>query len=88
MAAATRSERRSGSLPKTKPKRNDLSLKLKYEVIKAVEKEPKIGIHKLAGLFSCGKTQISTILNNRERIMEMYEAQNASAGKCQKEIVN
>ena len=84
MAAATCSESLSGSLPKTKPKRNDLSLKLKYEVIKAVEKEPKIGIRKLAGLFSCGKTQISTILNNRERIVEMYEAQNASAGKCHK----
>ena len=52
MAAATCSESLSGSLPKAKPKRNDLSLKLKYEVIKAVEKEPKIGIRKLAGLFS------------------------------------
>ena len=67
-----------------KPKRNDLSLKVKYEVIKAVEKEPEIGIRKLAGLFSCGKTQISTILNNKERIVEMYEAHNASAQKCHK----
>ena len=64
-----------GSVPSdavAKPKRNDLSLKLKYEVIKTVEKEPKIGIRKLAGLFSCEKTQISTILNNKEKILEMY----------------
>ena len=68
MAAAGGS--RSGSVPSdavAKPKRNDLSLKLKYEVIKTVDKEPKIGICKLAGLFSCGKTQISTILNNKEK---------------------
>ena len=85
MAAADGS--RPSSVPSgaiAKPKRNDLSLKLKYEVIKAVEKEPEIGIRKLAGLFSCGKTQISTILNNKERIVEMYEAHNASAQKCHK----
>ena len=58
MAAAGESRPRSvpsGAI--AKPKRNDLSLKLKYEVIKAVEKEPKIGIRKLAGLFSCGKNR-------------------------------
>ena len=85
MAAAGGS--RSGSVPSdavAKPKRNDLSLKLKYEVIKTVEKEPKIGIRKLAGLFSCGKTQILTILNNKEKIVEMYEAHNALAQKCHK----
>ena len=67
-----------------KPKRNDLSLKLKYEVIKTAENEPKIGLRKLAGMFSCGKTQISSILNSKERILEMYEAQNAPAQKCHK----
>ena len=78
---------RSGSVPSdavAKPKRNELPLKLKYEVIRTVDKEPKIGIHKLAGLFSSGKTQISTILNNKEKIVEMYEAHNASAQKCHK----
>ena len=40
-----------------KPKCNNLSLKLKYyEAIKAVEEEPKIGVCKLAELFSYGKT--------------------------------
>ena len=35
-----------------RPKCNNLSLKLKYEVIKMDEKEPKIDVCKLAGLFS------------------------------------
>ena len=88
MAAAGGS--RSGSRPTNasdavaKPKCNDLSLKLKYEVLKTVEKEPKIGVRKLAGLFSCGKTQISSILKNKEKIVEMYEAHKASAQKCHK----
>ena len=54
-------------------KYNDLTLKLKYEVIKAVEKELRIGIRKLASMFSCVKTQISMILKNKERIVELYE---------------
>ena len=33
-------------------------------------------------LFKCGKTQISTILQSKDRIAELYEA-NASAGMCQ-----
>ena len=49
-------------------------MKLKYEVIKTVEKEPKIGVRKHANLFNCGKTQISMILRNGERIVELYEA--------------
>ncbi len=72
----------SGAVSKTK--RNDLSLKLKYEVIKTAEKAPKIRVRKLACLYSCGKTQISTILTNKEKIMEIYEGQNASAQKCHK----
>lgn len=85
MAAAGESSYGSGTTNVSnvvaKPKRNDLSLKLKYEVIKAAENEPKIGVHKLVGLFSCSKTQISSILKNKRRIMEMYENQNASAQK-------
>ena len=38
----------------------DLSLKLKCDVIKTAEKEPRIGICKLGKLISCGKTQISS----------------------------
>ena len=36
-----------------------------------VEKEPTIGIHKLAELFSC--TQISLIRKNKDRIAELHE---------------
>ena len=49
--------------------RNDLPLKSKYEVIKAAESDPKIGVRKLAEIFQCGKTQISTILKNKAVIM-------------------
>ena len=44
-------------------KRNDLTLARKFEVIKTAEKKP-IGVHKLAEMFGCGKTQISVILRN------------------------
>jgi hypothetical protein len=46
--------------------------------------KPKIGVRKLAGLFSSDKTQISTILKNKGKIMETYGGQNASAQKCHK----
>ena len=63
-------------------KRNDLSLKMKYEVIKAAKTEPKIGVKKLSKAFGCGKIQISTILKNKQSIKELYES-NANEGLCQ-----
>lgn len=51
-----------GSTASISKKRNDLSLKLKYEVIKTQQKEPNIGTRKFTTLFQCSKTQISTIL--------------------------
>ena len=65
-----------------KKKRNDLTLAQKYTVIQASKKFPKPGIRKLAEEFQCGKTQISTILQNEARIVEMYE-ENASGAACQ-----
>ena len=62
-------------------KRNDLSLEQKYQVIKASKITPKLGIRKIAEQFKCGKTQISSILKNESRIVEMYEA-NASGNTC------
>lgn len=62
-------------------KRNDLTLACKYEVIKTAEKK-SIGVRKLAEMFGCGKTQISVILRNKERIKELYAA-NASGQRCQ-----
>lgn len=63
-------------------KRNDLSLKMKYEVIMTSERETKIGIRKLADLFQCGKSQISAILKNKATVKQLYES-NASSDLCQ-----
>ena len=50
---------------KSKPhKSNDLTLALKYEVVKTAERE-KLGVRKLSEMFGCGKTQISVILRNK-----------------------
>ena len=57
-----------------KGKQNDLPLKSKYEVIKAAQSDPKIGVRKLAEIFQCGKTQISTIVKNKAAIKELYES--------------
>ena len=62
--------------------RNDLNLKMKYEVIKAAEREPNIGTRKLAASFNCGKTHIQSILKNKEHIKELYMS-NASSSLVQ-----
>ena len=48
-------------------------LALTNEVLKTAEREKKLGVHKLSKMFGFGKTQISVILKNRERIKELYE---------------
>ena len=63
-------------------KRNDLSLKMKYEVIKAAEREPNVGTRKLADTFKCGKTQIQTIIKNKQHIKDLYVS-NASSSLTQ-----
>ena len=40
----------------------------KYEVIDITKKNPLMGVCKLAEHFSCGKSQIATILKNKESI--------------------
>ena len=62
-------------------KRNDLTLAQKYEVIKIAEKEKNIGVRKLSQVFGCGKTQISTVIRNKERIKDLYE-KNATGEIC------
>ena len=66
----------TGSATSSK-KRNDFSLQQNVSVIKASEKVPKPSIRKLAEEFNCGKTQISTILQNKHEILDVYET-NAS----------
>lgn len=53
--------------------RNILSLKKKVEVIQTAKKNPGTGVRKLAGLFDCGRTQISSILKNSASILELYK---------------
>ena len=56
----------------SKLKRNDLTLKEKYKVIKKVQKNPGIGTRTLAEKFKCGKTQISSILKRKEENIALY----------------
>ena len=69
-------------------KRNDPTIEQKYNVIKASKKIPKPGIRKLAADFNCRKTQISTVLQNEARIVEMYEANASSSTRQIKRIRN
>ena len=63
-------------------KRNNLACACKHQVIKAAEKDKKLGVCGLAKLFDDGKTQISVILKNKDQIEELYAA-NASGQRCQ-----
>ena len=63
----------------TNSTRNDLPLATKYEVHdKRSTDEQRC---KLAERFGCGKTQICTILKNKEKIEELYLF-NASGEQC------
>ena len=43
-------------------------------MLNIAEKNPKVGVRRLAELFDCSKTQISSILKNKDTILELYEA--------------
>ena len=63
------------SLSTLKPqRRNALTVKKKMELIKTAESNPKLGVRKLAELYECGKTQISSIMKEKQSILELYEA--------------
>ena len=61
-----------------KAPKHTLSLKEKYDVIDASNKNPGMESRALAAMFSCGKTQITSILNNKESIVELYESNMSS----------
>ena len=87
--AHTRDEQPRGKTEKRK--RNYLSLKMKYEVILASERESGIASRKLAKLFNCGKSQIQGILKNKQYFKDLYE-QNASdkmkhCRKCSRNLI-
>ena len=54
-------------MSKSSSTRNTLSLKKKYEVLEMARKNPSMSSRALSDTFSCGKTQISTIMKNKEK---------------------
>ena len=68
----------SGKAKAAKAARNTLTLKQKYEVIDTAKKNPGMSVRAIANIFSCGRSQISTILNNKETVVEQYESNMSS----------
>ena len=62
--------------------RKHLTLKKKMEVIEEARKNPILSIRELCQRFDCGKTQIASILKDKDKWISLYEA-NASANSCQ-----
>ena len=54
----------------------------KMEVIKEARKNPVLSIRELCQHFDCGKTQITSILKDKDKWISLYEA-NASENSCQ-----
>ena len=52
-------------------KRNDLTLKQKYELIKEAEKNRTLNVGELAGIYGCGKTQVHLVFKNKAAIIVM-----------------
>ena len=63
--------------------RHTVSLKEKYDVIDTSNKNLGMGSRALAAMFSCGKTQITSI-NNKESIVELYESNMSSTSTLTK----
>lgn len=62
-------------------KRKVLTLKEKVAVLDYVKKNPSAASRKISGVFGCGKTQIQSILNNKQSIMDEYEANGQESRK-------
>lgn len=69
-------------LVKMATSKNALTLQKKYEVLEMVKKNPLMSVCKLAGLFACGKSQIASIIKNKELILELYESNLPSETIC------
>ena len=62
-------------------RRKHLTLKQKIKVIQEAKKNPKLGVRDLCQRFNCGKTQIATVLKEKEQLLALYES-NASDKSC------
>ena len=45
-----------------------------YDVIETSKKNPGMAARALAAKFGCGRSQINSILKNKESIIELYES--------------
>ena len=61
--------------------KNTLTMKKKVDVIK-VAAESLVGLRRLAEQFHCSKEHISSILKNKESILELYESNASSSSIC------
>ena len=61
--------------------RNELPLKIKVDLIKFAEANPKIGCRSLGKKFSCSKTQANTIVNNKRKFLDEWESNEGSETK-------
>ena len=68
----------SGKAKAAKAARNTLTLKQKYKVIDTAKKNPGMSVRAIANKFLCGRSQIATILNNKETVVEQYESNMSS----------
>ena len=54
--------------------RKELTMKEKYELIKQSRSTPSQNVRELAEIYGCGKTQVYSILNNKDKIIKMYKS--------------
>ena len=66
---------------KDRKKRNELTLKTRYELVKEAEKNPRSSARSVAEKFDCVKMQMYSIFKEKASITQQYEC-NASASAC------
>ena len=76
--ASSVSGRSAAKSKAAKAPRRALSLKEKYDVIETSKKNPGMAARALAAKFGCGRSQINSILKNKESIIELYESNMSS----------
>ena len=64
-----------------KKERRELTLKERIDVLEYHEKNPKVGTRSIATTFTCGKTQIQRILQQKDEIKAAYEANQSDSRK-------
>ena len=65
--------------------RKELTLKERVAVLEYARKNPKEGTRKLSEVFQCRRTQIQSILESREKIMESFRANDPLLRKRKRE---